>query len=225
MSFKCKSCSNDCGSEYVKCHGCKDIFDFGCAGIMQSIYRKWDSSRQETWRCASCLKLKVSTTNLSIEDVVKQLKDVNDNLATLTMTMMEQNQKSEEALRIIQEQGNKIQVQQNQIEALQKENHMLKTQVQELAVQQNRLDQYGRRSNIEIHGVQHRVGENLKEIITDIGKQLQLPVDDLDVCHRLENKSRPQKRSPIIIRFKSRSVRDKWMAKHRFDEQQHRTIQ
>lgn len=95
------------------------------------------------------------------------------------------------------------------------ENLTLKKTVSQLSVNINHLDQYGRNKNIEIHGIQERHNENLKEVVLDIAKNLQIPCShqDIDIVHRLP--SQTKKRKAIIVQFSSRTLRNEWLKKRR----------
>lgn len=221
MDFVCKSCNEGCGLDHVSCHSCSGVFHYGCAGVMESIYRKWDKARKEAWKCSSsCKNLQSQNTfspsiptqqSTTLGDLSRQLSDLCQRITALTLAMEEQSRKHDEALATVARQGEQIVEQQKKIHVLEEENKILKLNVKQTQINLNNLDQYGRRCNIEIHGVQQRHNENVKSIVTDIGNALNLPVDKIDVLHRL--KTEKNKRAPIIVRFLSRSSRDAWLSK------------
>lgn len=69
------------------------------------------------------------------------------------------------------------------------------------------LQEYGRRNTIELHGIPQDEGENLFEIIKDIGKVLNVNVTDnhIDATHRLNYASGV---NPVIVKFANRWVCD-----------------
>lgn len=76
------------------------------------------------------------------------------------------------------------------------------------------LEQYSRRSNVEIHGVAKKDNENLMEVVKHLAQKLQLPepaASDIEAVHRLS--AAEGKVPPILIRFKERSKRDQWIQK------------
>lgn len=78
----------------------------------------------------------------------------------------------------------------------------------------NELDQYGRRQNMEIHGLIPHVGENLLVELKKIASQLELPElreDDLEGLHRLPIKE--NKDPVIIVRFLTRKLKASWFEK------------
>ncbi|CAN7975382.1 unnamed protein product [Ixodes persulcatus] len=87
-------------------------------------------------------------------------------------------------------------------------------EIRELKTTVDNMEQYSRRKNVEIHGIQKKENENLLEIIQCLANKLQLPVPatgDVEAVHRLS--AREGKIPPIIVRFNERSARDQWLTK------------
>ena len=114
-----------------------------------------------------------------------------------------------------------------------------------IEVQLEELDQYGRRENLEVHGIPWSQNENTNAIVKKVAESLKVKLDDKDIStsHRLypNNKvidNRPSKRqnadqfayknstqtkaelnldehSPIIVRFSNRDKRNELFAKRR----------
>ena len=218
----CKACEENCGPDHVVCFTCQGTFHFECVSVREVVYRKWDKAKKEAWKCSNCCHNLVSASEISntqncttgqLSLLSKQIKDLCDCVTALTISMNEQKQKNEEALTTITKQNEKLIVQERRINQLEAENGKLKENFKELSSNFNRLDQYGRRRHLEIHGIQERHNEDLRSIVTNIGKTLQLPVNDIDVVHRL--KTKVKKRSPIIMTFVSRTSRDAWITKRK----------
>ena len=87
--------------------------------------------------------------------------------------------------------------------ALQSELNELGRRAQALEYEQDALEQYTRKFNVEIHGVPEYEGENLQDIVMKIGLKMSVDVttQDIDIVHRLFRKS--QAIQPIIVRFTS----------------------
>uniref|UniRef100_A0A147BAN2 Putative crack-1 is transposable element n=1 Tax=Ixodes ricinus TaxID=34613 RepID=A0A147BAN2_IXORI len=87
-------------------------------------------------------------------------------------------------------------------------------EIRELKTTVDNMEQYSRRKNVEIHGIQKEENENLLEMIQCLANKLQLPVpatEDVEAVHRLS--AREGKIPPIIVRFNERSARDQWLTK------------
>lgn len=95
-------------------------------------------------------------------------------------------------------------------------------EIRKLKATVDSLEQYSRRNNIEIHGVQQKEKENLLNVIQWLATKLQLPVptaDDIEAVHRLG--LREGKIPLIILRFKDCAVRDLWITKRVVLRQEH----
>lgn len=69
------------------------------------------------------------------------------------------------------------------------------------------LEDYGRRNTIEVHGVPLTEEENLFEIIKDLGKALNVKIEDhnIDALHRLPSRVN---KNVIIVKFSNRWICD-----------------
>ena len=78
---------------------------------------------------------------------------------------------------------------------------LLEDKLYDLELQQDSLEQYTRKYNIEIHGVPESKDENLHELITSVASKLDVDIQrqDIDIIHRLHRK--PPRIKPIIVRF------------------------
>ena len=99
-----------------------------------------------------------------------------------------------------------------------KENKELKLQSKELKNQSeseveklDRLEQYGRRQNLQIVGIPVQGKENTNAIVIEVAKLLDvnLTAEEISTSHRLPAKNRENISPPIIARFTNRDVRNK----------------
>ena len=97
-----------------------------------------------------------------------------------------------------------------------KENEELKSQSKELKNQSeveklDRLEQYGRRQNLEIVGIPVQDGENTNAIVIEVAKLLDVSLtpEQISTSHRLPAKNPENLSPPIIARFTNRDVRNK----------------
>lgn len=85
----------------------------------------------------------------------------------------------------------------------------LEEENRELKKRMNETEQYSRRSNIEIKNIPERPNEDLKPIILDIAKKINMPLDfkcDVQAAHRIPTK--PGLTKPIIVKFTNRQFRN-----------------
>ena len=79
----------------------------------------------------------------------------------------------------------------------------LETKVIPLEINQNKLEQYGRRNNIEVSGIPDSVEDNcLEEKIISVFTSIDVKSNDIEACHRF-GKSRNSSKK-IIVRFTNR---------------------
>lgn len=98
---------------------------------------------------------------------------------------------------------------------LEDENEALKMKVKSMTIAMEDLDQYSRNKNIQIDGVPEEKGENLRELVMDIGKKVDVDLDakEIDVIHRIPSKNEKNTRSsPIVVQFTTRQLREKILA-------------
>ncbi|XP_042147157.1 uncharacterized protein LOC115313456 [Ixodes scapularis] len=87
--------------------------------------------------------------------------------------------------------------------------------IERLKDELNDMQQYSRRSNMELHGFPLSHGEDLMKVISDLARPLNLPTpqsSDILAIHRLTKK--PDSVPVILIRFASVTLKDAWMALH-----------
>lgn len=88
-------------------------------------------------------------------------------------------------------------------------------EVRKLKSSINNLEQYGRLLNLEVHGLKEHENEDLLLELNKIGESLGLESissHDVHGLHRLPSK--PGKVPTVIVRFVSRTTREKWLAKN-----------
>lgn len=78
----------------------------------------------------------------------------------------------------------------------------------------NSLEEYSRRNNIEIHGIQETVNENPFNIVCSLAAKLGLKAptpEEIEAIHRI--KAKPNMTPPLLIRFSTMKMRDSWLSK------------
>ncbi|XP_039297899.1 uncharacterized protein LOC120354606 [Nilaparvata lugens] len=103
-------------------------------------------------------------------------------------------------------------MQKEQISSLKSENATLRARLRETELQQDELDQYGRRNTVEVHGIPEIKNENIPDHIINIGKVLNVNLDysSIDACHRLpKRRNQPiTAAAAIVVRFVRRADAD-----------------
>jgi hypothetical protein len=92
--------------------------------------------------------------------------------------------------------------QQESIELLKKENEFLKTEQLKTLALLDEHEQYSRRNTVEIHGVPENVNEDVLQIVTSLGRALDIDLssDAIDCAHRL-GKPGGGRPSGIAVKF------------------------
>ncbi|CAH2100410.1 unnamed protein product [Euphydryas editha] len=93
----------------------------------------------------------------------------------------------------------------------------LKTNINKLELDNNRREQWSRRSNLEIYGIPERKSENLLVLLKDIAQRIDflLNIDcDLDFITRVAPREKNLKKpKPIVVRFLARYKKDEFLSK------------
>ena len=78
------------------------------------------------------------------------------------------------------------------------------------------LEQYGRRENLEFHGVPVQQNENTNKIVQNLLKRINLEIteNEISTSHRLHS-TKENIPPPIIVRFSKRDIRNKIYANKR----------
>ena len=112
------------------------------------------------------------------------------------------------------------------ISKLQLSTNKLTARQDSIEFQLDRLEQYGRRENLEIHGVPVAQNENTNQIVKNVASLLNVQLDNshISTSHRMpvsekSAKLRPKennnKHPPIIVRFSNRDKRNELFAKRK----------
>jgi len=88
------------------------------------------------------------------------------------------------------------------------------------ASQLDKLEQYGRRENLEIHGIPYSSDENTNKIVKQVATKLKVNLDDshISTSHRLAEVNRTESKDqhpPIIVRFSNRDKRNEIFRKRK----------
>lgn len=104
----------------------------------------------------------------------------------------------------------KLDAQDKKIKTLENQVSDLKAEIEEIKLEKDMNEQYSRRNNLRIFGVQERPEEKTNEILFKIIKDklnIELNKNDIEVCHRIGVKKVNSDR-PIMIKFTSNIIRN-----------------
>ncbi|CAH2083324.1 unnamed protein product [Euphydryas editha] len=92
----------------------------------------------------------------------------------------------------------------------------IKDHIGSAEVDNEKREQWARRSNVEIFGIPERKGENLMQILTDVANKAKFSLDpsqDIDFITRVAPKNSDCKKiKPIVVRFLARWKKDEFLS-------------
>lgn len=221
-------CVNDESDPSVKCSG-------ACAKSFHSNCVKSDKEGTKTrslrdWKCKECRD--PSSVNSSVgsatvpltkdffmrvldnlkTDVFGELKSFRTELAELNASAKFISDKLDESSQLWKEVTQELTVIKKENYELQLKNANLSSEVGVLKDKVRSLEQYSRVNNIEISGLPVTAGENVVDLVKDVGTAIGVAVKngDISATHRVP--SFKKERTPsIIVQFLSRSTREAWL--------------
>lgn len=154
---------------------------------------------------------------MSMLTVLAPLKVQVDELVTMKDTVMQieksvQNMSDQydEVLKKMKEHDSEIKILKKRVNEL--ENEQKNDETAQLKRELNKLEQYGRANNLEVHGLVKTLNENLLDKLNEIADRIEVPKltrDSVEAVHRLPAKS--NKTPVVIVRFINRNERNVWL--------------
>lgn len=223
--FTCKRCEAVV-SDGAKCSMCEGQYDFPCAGISESGWRKL-GDRRNTWKCSNCKGLSpstsaIKTTTSDFQNIMSELRRLSGQMEVLP-TLMENMKTVQKQLADIKaiktelseikcsvdfvhdsvkELAAKISSIEQEIESLKKTKVAITTlqeRCSRLEAQQQDNEQRSRLNNIEIKGVPLQSSENLFSILDKIGNKIQCQIPKEQISYIARVPMRSDSRNKMII--------------------------
>lgn len=100
---------------------------------------------------------------------------------------------------------------------LKNENTLLKTEINEIKQDVQKLEEISCERKIEVHGIPYNENEDLNMIIANISENLDYKIEreDIDEAYRikkLQNRNNGNKNFPIVVSFVRKSIKEKFLA-------------
>lgn len=213
MPGNCGHCENIV-TDGAYCNACKTTLHFGCAGVQESTYRRYNGEKKEAWRCPDCRSKKP----LQAPQPPAVAAEENITLATLCNEIRSSSSQITHKINIVQsdvaaikadlgtlnkrldsfdERLTKLEELPTAVETLSNRICTLETEISDLKMQSKIRNQLSRINNVEISGIPTRKGENLNSLFQDIVVKLgvKLSVDDIDSIHRVRRYNNNQRSS------------------------------
>lgn len=230
MAATCGACGLECLEDKpsIKCSGgCGKIFHLKCTNSEELKTR----AGKKDWKCDECSIKKDSsvtsvkssasgTTALTKEfmfnlfeafkqEISNQLKDYKTSVEFLSNRVDESNA-------LIAKLRSEVGEIKKQNEKLLSENIKLTKEVEDLAVKVRELEQYSRKSNLEISGIPSTPNENTLTLLKDIGTAIGLELLETQVmaAHRVPSYN-SQRTPSIVVQFENRLQRDNWITNYK----------
>lgn len=193
----------------VRCHGCQSVYHFVCAGISESTQRKKGYKAKEAWRCAQRCR-KPTPEQFSDDDDGAQalaLASIKDpDLKTIFSFLTSKMSQFEKTCKFVCDRYDEL-LEKNKaldekLKAVVKEKD---EEIRELKATINENNQYERKNNIEIYGLEVKDEEDVYALVTKTVQcyDKDFVADSIGYAHRLpsKNKGRPPS---IVAVLKSR---------------------
>jgi FtsZ-binding cell division protein ZapB len=215
----CKSVLPKDGS-YVTCNTCDKSSHFGsaCSGLSERTWKAKSISEKEIWLCKNCRAKKLPRSPMEdsggASDLQWGLAQVKETLEKIFSSQFELiNNKLDQTLLQLDLALREVEELKSTNSALVMENSALKERIDFLTTDMNRLEQYSRSSNVEIHGYPEEENEDVEKVVTDICTKLDLEINSSDfLAHRIRKKKTGGDR-PIIVQYFNRKIRNEVLSK------------
>lgn len=236
----CLSCSKPLpgNGQFLICCECERFCHAGsCSGVTAKVFKKMSRDKKSAWRCSTCVS---SESDASLENtegkgrnnVGEELSNISEKLALLlpltvkvdallgmkvTVDAIEKSvqllsDKYDEFVERLDSQDKAIANLEERLEKVEEANSA--HEIKRLNHQLNELEQYGRRLNLEVHGIPVKANEDVLALVNEVGASLELEKiteSEIEGIHRLP--ARADRVPPIIVRFTRKATKDQWKAK------------
>jgi hypothetical protein len=222
--------------EKLRCIRCNLWFHGPCVGLrLEEI----DQLAKDSWSCDCCrasrelLRSNSDSTPISKRScdakdspvTLSDIKDLKDVLFDMEKRILESQRRMENDLLarlesnsvIISSQQEILSKHNKVIEDMQKENTELRGKLELFTLKIDELEQYSRRSVVEIQGVPIDEREDLIDIIGRVGDIIDMKVEEsvIDIIHRLKSNGNRTRPPGIVIKFTHRKHADIFVKKSR----------
>ncbi|CAG4993238.1 unnamed protein product [Parnassius apollo] len=215
----CQQTVNDC----VSCYGCKNHLCYGCAGLEEKSYRRFNQDKTLAWRCAH---FKNTKNEPSVNEVIlKEIRDIKSRVNSIPELLEDvKTIKCElEELKDACNENNKRLNEFDAIIATMEENvseiNHIKDKLAITRVYFDRIhheillkEQWSRLNNIEIKGVPIKTGENLFQIHEALCKAIGFDVPKSQIDYIARVPSHNSKNKLIIVRYINRYTKQDFIA-------------
>lgn len=242
----CGSCNEKLPKtgEFATCSGCSNGLHFDTCSVKKATWVNMGVPKQSVWICTNCRRNKKGSVTQYVDSgdesnqttsqeeqsevsslevqrailsKVNSLMDMKVKLDSIETSMKFLAEKYDALLTEVSNLREENKQLKSQLDAIQTQEASSKNNIEKLSNEVAELDQYGRRLNLEIHGIEI-IGDPKKEDMLQVMEKL---ADDIKVhfnpsdvhqVHRLQSR-RDGKPPTVIVQFYSKDKRDIWLNK------------
>ncbi|XP_039295014.1 uncharacterized protein LOC120353855 [Nilaparvata lugens] len=224
-----RNCTNDeeiIGDDCIRCDGCNSVYHYSCAGVARKTQQRKTQEKRNEWRCPQRCRAarEVTGDNRDTESVVSD--DLDFDLDSITKTisnpelklvftcLMKKITTLHDSVKFMSnsfdEVLSRVKGNDSKIASLEKRLVIKDKKIEDLEYKLNSIEQYGRRNNIEIFGLEENQDENVYELVTKTVEKIvpEFVIGDIDIAHRLPTRNKKQNNSIIVV-LKSRNLKEK----------------
>lgn len=230
---KCGVCTTKISASKLRldCADCKNEFHASCFKMSKADI-ECITADGLVWRCPTCSSMRrksmrfesdAAAGNLTLDDLMKAVNEITNlqkksekdtNTAYETL-----NEKIDGNTKVLYEQNVKMDAYLKTIETLVAENTELKKKIVSLENRVEDMEQYSRNNCVEIHGIPQEPTENVVHVVKEVGKALDMNINDemIDACHRLKKRPGAGNHQPpgIVVKFVRRIDKEEMLKKRR----------
>lgn len=225
----CKTCLVLIKKNQLKlsCSDCNCEFHAKCVNMTQADIN-YLVEQDTHWRCEPCSSVRRKSLRLdyslqegsvTLEDIMEMLKGIQEEqkkiVADFNKSFESLHDKIEEKTTALEDKMKIIEEYISETDKLKVENITLKKQVTTLETRIEDLENYSRRNCVEIQGIPEEQGENVTNVIKNVGNALGVNITDdmIDACHRVGRRTAEKRPRGIILKFVRRTDKDAIMKK------------
>ncbi|CAG9136039.1 unnamed protein product [Plutella xylostella] len=223
----CGSCEEEV-TDAILCAVCDKYYDFGCAGITESKYRRLGERKKREWSCHTCNfnsptddvpppSTSTTSTPPTLEMVMQRLDSLSLQLAPLKSLEVIKSDisKLKTSTNNIAKRIDTLEARVTKVEDTQPETGLLKDKILQLESALELKDQWLRSNNCEIKGIPQKHGENLYDLLSKVGESISYPVtkEKINFIARVPIRDGGKSTTkPIIVSFTNRYDKENFVA-------------
>lgn len=238
--MQCANCNEEF-NDGVTCSVCSSHLDFGCAGIMETTWRRYNPEKRSNWKCQSCRAPSpaASTTGtlaptpatgtssgpVTLDLIMKELQTVKrqmagvsslkDDMRTIKQELSELKDSCAYACDKMDEISARLSNVESRVSSLEKLRDTVSCLQKELDMTKNNLsahEQRTRLNNIEIKGVPVKKDENLFSVFEKICSKVNHPVPKPQINYISRVPMYNSKEKLIIVSFINRYTKEDYLS-------------